>query len=258
MFDELYIENLNTGDVLDVDDVVKMWTKSTPNRLQSTNRSSKLHYETHWNKARIEHSTPQFNDVFNPPSPKQQLLFKATYKNDTDCTQENTFRAERSTQSQAELIVREGVCFNQFGVVVPLPNDVASANAGFPSELSVCKQMIGKWKEEMKWSVDNRITVQPGESVTAKLLVEEKQWNGEFSITTKLSGKIRVVIRDDFGNVSSVAGDLQEIFSHAKEAGLNAGNLKVLPDAVQFVTNGKLNFRYGIEQKVVVCRVVSP
>ena len=41
--------------------------------------------------------------------------------NDSGQDQQNTFRAERTTKSQAQLTVQEGVCLPVNGVHVPLP-----------------------------------------------------------------------------------------------------------------------------------------
>ena len=222
MFNQTQIDTLNANDVLNVDDAIKNWAES----MQRTSRNgsswqgngtSNLHYEIHWNKVQIDHLKPQFGDVLPPAHPKMHVLYKATYSNKLNTVQENVFRAERKTISHALMTVSEGVCLSERGVFVPLPDIVAKANAGLPSELSVCQQTSRKWQEEMKWSVDNTITVEPHQTVTAQLMVEEKEWAGNFSITTTMKGKVRVVIRNAQGNVlQNVSGDIREIFVSAR------------------------------------------
>ena len=123
-----------------------------------------------------------------------QVLFRSTYTNDSDQEQQNNFRAQRTTTSHAQLTVLEGVCLPVDGVHVPLPPVVASANPGFPTELSVCKKDRKSWTETMTWSIDTQITVGPRETTTAKMVVEEKQWSGDFSVATDISGKVILVM----------------------------------------------------------------
>ena len=82
------------------------------------------------------------------------------------------------------------MCLPKDGVHVPLPPDVASANAGFPARLSICNKDQRTWDETLTWSIDTQISVGPQKTTTAKMVVEEKQWLGNFSIKTDIKGKV--------------------------------------------------------------------
>ena len=138
------------------------------------------------------------------------------------------------------------ICFNA--------TQVSDANAGFPKELNICKKVERSWEEELRWTVDNHIRVGPGETIMAKLIVKENQWEGDFSVTSQVSGKVNIVVRrKDTGEfITAIKGDLVEIFLTAFKSGLRLPGLEISTGQVYFITKGHVNFRYGVEQFVNV------
>jgi hypothetical protein len=249
----LYFICCSNDGVLDVGAVIQLWARRMVEVTgDPVNSSSDIQYDISYNKARIQHGEPSFQDAARPPSPKSTVLFKSTYRNASEQEQTNIFRAERSTTSRAELTVLEGVCLPQDGVRVPLPADVAAANAGFPPTLSVCKQERKCWEEKLTWAVDTRITVAGGQTTHAQMVVEEKQWSGDFTIRSTLSGKVKAVARNRLTGklITTSTGELSTIFDDAQKEGLNVPGMTIEGGDVVFVTRGELNFRYGVEQRV--------
>jgi hypothetical protein len=245
--------------VLELEALIKLWAKKlvlTTDQERAPRGASDIQYEIKWNKVKIQHHEPTYNDASNPPSPKTTVLFKSTYRNASDREQTNKFRAERSTTSRAELTVLEGVCLPVDGVRVPLPAHVAAANAGFPPTLSVCKLDRKCWEEKLTWAVNTEITVDPHQTTHAQMVVEEKQWSGNFSITTTIRGSVKFVARRGNGElITSSVGKIHSICQSAIDSGLNIPGMALIHDGVRFLTTGLLHFRYGVEQNVHIQNV---
>ena len=181
------------------------------------------------------------------------MLFKTTFRNNTDHEQEYSFKTERRTQSSCEVEIEKGVSYGEeLGISLKLPSEVLEIGAGFHRAVSVTKTTQQSFEQEMLWGVDSQVKVQPHHMTTAELVIHEDQFTGNFNMKTKLSGKVTVGItnlRDNNAFIKSIEGDIVEILRReVAENGLQG--LTVGKHSVTYVTVGKCDMRYGIEQFV--------
>lgn len=243
--------------MIDINEIVKQWAlqmfKITKNKEQSKISPDDLMFTVSWKKVKIVHKEPEYQDVNKPPEPKSNVLFKTTFRNHTDHEQEYSFKTERSTKSTCEVEVEKGVCYGQeLGLSLKLPSEVLEVGAGFSREVSVTNTVQEAFEEELHWGVDSLVKVKGNHKTTAELTINEDQFQSTFVVKTKLSGKVLVNItnrKDNNAFVKSIEGDIAEIVKkEISDSGLQG--ISVDKHTVTYVTKGKCNMRYGIEQHV--------
>lgn len=189
--------------------------------------------------------------AINPPF---QVLFKTFFSNNTDMDQEYSFKTERTTCSICEVQIEKGVTLGQeLSINLKTPCEVFEANAGFKREVSLTKATGETLEEELTWEVDSQIKVPPRTRTTAELVISEDQYCGAFNVLSEMYGQVNVSItnlRDNNSFVKSVQGDIDAIVKRECENGQKCFTVK--RKVVSFETAGKCNFRFAVEQHVVL------
>lgn len=114
------------------------------------------------NPFRVRHDPVIYSNIDTPGSPKNHILFRSTFLNDTDREQEYNLKAERRTVSTCSFSIFEGYTTEQAASLeleVPLPPCVLEASTGFRREYTVEQSKDKQIEEELTWSVESNIKV---------------------------------------------------------------------------------------------------
>ena len=119
-----------------------------------------LHFSI--NAYRVRHDQVIYTDLDTPGTPKNHILFRSTFLNDTNREQEYNLKAERRTVSTCSFSIFEGYTTEQcvsLELEVPLPKCVLEASTGFRREYTIEQSRDKQVEEELTWSVESNIKV---------------------------------------------------------------------------------------------------
>ncbi len=111
---------------------------------------------------RVRHDQVIYTDLDTPGAPKNHILFRSTFLNDTNREQEYNLKAERRTVSTCSFSIFEGYTTEQCASLeleVPLPKCVVEASTGFRREYTLEQSRDKQIEEELTWSVESNIKV---------------------------------------------------------------------------------------------------
>ncbi|CAF1314488.1 unnamed protein product [Adineta steineri] len=263
-------ERLDAGShqktIIDLDEIIekwiwKMWELSKRNREDSKYRREELDVKINWKRANFWQSEAVFAHPNQKHLPKSQILFKTHFSNNTDCEQEYSLRAERSTVTTLSFTFTRGFTKEKEGSVkFKLPNEVLEVGGGLRHEQRVDYGKDSTFETLMLWSANSAIRVSPHSKANAELCITEEEYAADFSIEVRFSGRISAMIstrNNTGGYYKYMEGDLATIFSDALRSGnsgISSGQFEVheQTQTVRTVMLGKCAFRYGIEQYVNV------
>ncbi len=139
--------------------------------------------------------------------------------------------------------------------------EIFEANCGFTRELSLTNNDSESIETELTWGVESLIKVEPEHIAFASLVVNEKKFNGDFIITSKIEGFVSVEFRDVKGVVPStytvhnIADIVEEHLEMKKRINKPITYVTIKDGVVVIQTQGKCDFRFGVRQEVVVNQV---
>lgn len=231
---------------------VESWPKSEKKlkKLASKNISPT---DINWKHFRSTQKTT-WHDERKAAIPKSHVLFSAVFTNTTPPTgepQTHNLKTERSTHSSCTITVTKGMTYGaECSVKLAPPNPIIEANAGFKAEYEMEKSSEETFEETLTWSVDSEVVVPPNTETLAELVLEEDEYQGEFTLIRCLEGDVHVNIRNKKDNsiIATVHGDITEILENIKGFKVernDGGAAKVF-----FETKGRVKCRYGIRQRL--------
>lgn len=209
-----------------------------------------------------ESKTPQL--AADSQTTKASILFQTKFTNNTEGDQEYTMRTEKTTRSSCSTNIETGYTKGvEMSVTLKTPCEVFEANAGFHREISLTNSHGETIEEEVTWGVESHINVKRGYVANAKLIVDEKKYDGTFTITSRVAGTVHVSFTNVKDNNSMVYGTSDEIYAIVEEYLETQRCLdnpldsfvQVREPEVIITTKGKCDFRYGIKQQVLVEQV---
>ena len=195
---------------------------------------------------------------------KASILFQTKFTNNTEDNQEYTMRTEKTTRSSCTTTIENGYTRGvEMSVALKTPCEVFEANAGFHREISLTNSHGQTVEEEVNWGVESHINVKRGYVANAKLIIEEKKYDGTFTITSRISGMVHVSFTNSKDNNAMVYGTSDEIYAIVEEYLEMQRNLdnpldsfvEVREPEVIVCTRGKCDFRFGVKQQVLVEQV---
>jgi hypothetical protein len=111
---------------------------------------------------RVRHEPVIYTDIEKPGTPRNHILFRSTFLNDTNREQEYNLKAVRRTVSTCSFSIFEGYTTEQCASLeleVPLPKSVIEASTGFRREYTLEQSRDKQVEEELTWSVESNIRV---------------------------------------------------------------------------------------------------
>lgn len=242
--------------IADLEEFVKTWAWDTFLRTRSK-EYAKLRYEDvrleiNWSRVRFNSSQPEYFDERFAERPQSQVVFRSTYENGTDHTQDHSFQTERTTVSCCTTSVSKGFTKGMhLELKLGLPDEVAGATAGFGREVHMDSTDENTHEEIMTWSINSSISVPAHARTVAELVVREREFNAKFRMNVQIKGHLIVVVtnlRDNNAFVQSIEGDFSEVIKTMKDK-LDK-NVTCNGRVVTWELEGACQFRFGVEQHV--------
>ncbi|CAF1003907.1 unnamed protein product [Adineta ricciae] len=252
--------------IIDLDEIIekwvwKMWELSKRNREDSKYRREELDMKINWKRVNFWQSDATFTRSAQVRMPKSQILFKTHFSNNTNCEQEYSLRAERSTITTLNFTFTRGFTKEKEGSIsFKLPHEVLEVGGGMKHEQRVEYGKDSTFETQMVWSADSAIRVAPHSKANAELCITEEEYSADFSVEVRFSGRISAMIstrNNTGGYYKYMEGDVATIFGDALRSGNVSGcsnqfEVNEQTQTVRTVMLGKCAFRYGIEQYVNV------
>ena len=191
------------------------------------------------------------------------ILFQTKFTNNTMDGQGYTLKTEKTTRSscstEVETSYTRGI---EMSLNLKTPGEIFEANAGYTRELTLTNNSGETIEEELTWGVESLIKVKAEHIAEAQLVVNEKKYNGDFVVITKIKGYVFVNftnIKDNNSLVKATGHDLAEIVKEYIQMQRRIGEpldyVEVQDDTVAIRTKGHCQFRFGIKQEVVVNQI---
>nr|CDS21304.1 expressed conserved protein [Echinococcus granulosus] len=207
-------------------------------------------------KFRIRNLASRHEENTCPPStgvggrPRTCIIFSSTFDNSTSSEQTHSLRAEKRTTATCRLQLTKTVTRNgNINVQISPPNTMIQANGGFSKEKTLTTEKEEVMEEELCWSLDTQVVIQPGHRTKADFVITEGNYTGIFQVDTVFEGKISVILRNKRKQpVTMLNIDDLRVFLRPEQGfkPLPNGN----PVSVVFTNEGICTCSYGIEQHV--------
>jgi len=200
-------------------------------------------------------------------STKASILFETTFTNNTSGDQEYTMRTEKTTKSSCSTNIETGYTKGvDMCITLKTPCEIFEANAGFHREMSLTNATGETIEEEITWGVESHINVKKGHIANAMLIVNEKKYDGTFTVTSTIKGPVHVTFNNIKENSALVFAASDDVFAIVEDYIETQRNLNdpvdnfvsVQGQNVVIRTQGKCDFRYGVKQQVLVEQVPMP
>ncbi|CAF0776703.1 unnamed protein product [Brachionus calyciflorus] len=252
--------------IVDLDIIVEKWIMYMWEKTK-TKQASKYEYEdleviVNWNKVELIQDDAKFDKPNSvKKAPQQQTLFKTYFTNKTNSEQEYSFKTERTTRQTCGFTFTKGFSREkEGGINFKLPQDIIEISGGIRSEHSIeCGKDQTK-EEDITWGVDSIIKVKPFSRTCASLVINELELTRNFSLDTRLKGRLLVTLNNKKENnqfVKSFSGDIVEIIRLATEKYWLPANSSIFEivdiNGTKYARTslkGNCKFRMGVEQFV--------
>lgn len=251
-----------------LEEVIKKWAVkhfecNASFKERSLLKNEAIAMDIDWKRVTFDDDPPVYTP--HPPVPgtgisTNHVLFNTTFTNRTAHEQNFSFKTERKTRSSCTVDVEQGcVTGGEIGVKLTTPCEFLEINAGFKREITLVSTDSQTTEEELTWGVDSQVKVEKGHTAEAKLVILEEEYKGAFEVTTRISGVVRIVMRNIKNNNSfmrATEGSVYRVVEEAIAKGLyrptDALSLNKERKIIVITTKGQCNFRYGLKQTVEV------
>ncbi|KFD58921.1 hypothetical protein M514_00084 [Trichuris suis] len=219
---------------------------------------SDLIFEVNTNRLTIEHLEPEFTQWGNV-STKPYTLFRTFFKNATDREQAYSFKAERATESVCLVFREQGFDMGaEAELTLNTPCEILEFKAGFKYQIHVNKGQEQAQVESIVWGVDSAIVVPAKYETVAELKIEERVYKGNFTVMSRLSGIVCVVLRRSRNNeiIMPFTANVVEIFNEMKNqnsAAVDRGQIiSIQKSWVIIRSTGRCTFQFASNQTVAL------
>lgn len=169
-----------------------MWekTKTTQSAKSVKCELEDLDIIVNWARVDLLQSEAQFERAQNRNIPPiSQTLFRTYFVNNTNQEQEYSFKTERATRQSCGFQFTKGFSREkEGGITFKIPQDIMEIGGGIRSEQYVEAGKDQTKEETVTWAVDSMIKVLPHTKTSASLVINELEFDRNFSVETKLKG----------------------------------------------------------------------
>ncbi|KAM3724426.1 Pesticidal crystal protein Cry15Aa [Dirofilaria immitis] len=205
----------------------------------------------------IRHEEPQYSQL-NCQGARPFTLFKSIYTNNTDRSQEYSFKTERTTESLCSVIREQGYMIGgEAELTLKTPCEIAELKAGFKREMNFNNVNENTKSEVMSWGVDSTVVVPPHFKTEASIIIEEMNYRGTYSVVSILSGLVTISIRrrKDGALVLPLTMNIVEIFRDHLESRHVRKDIKACAmiegaQCVRIISRGTCSFQFALKQRI--------
>jgi hypothetical protein len=185
--------------LVDLDLIVEKWISFMWERSKSKKEKTNpvefedLELVANWNKVELVQDDAKFDStLFGNKAPVAQTLFTTHFTNKTDNVQEYSFKTERTTRQSCCFSFMKGFTREkEGGLNIKLPQEILEIGGGVRSTQQIQCGKDQTNEEEVSWSVDSLIKVQPKCKTTASLVITEVKLEKTFSLSCYLKGDLK-------------------------------------------------------------------
>lgn len=241
------------ANVTDIEQMVKTWAWTsfvkTRGKDHQKLKFDDVKMDLNWSRVKFTPTAPEYFDTNMVDQPNSKIVFTSTFENTTNSEQEHSFTTERTTVCTSTTSISSGYTKGfHLELKLGLPEEVASATAGFGREVNVETTEEQTTEQSITWSVNSNIRVPKMHKTSAKMEVKEKEFTGKFKLSVRIRGTVIVAftnIRENNAFIHSSEGDISQILAEAKGTGY-----KIEGKTAIFEVEGQSKFRFGVEQQV--------
>lgn len=200
--------------------------------------------------------------TFNTEEPKytqegtdqfsSNVIFRSVFENKSNEPQTHSLRTERQTVASCVCSLSKGYTTGlNLGLEISAPQEIAKASVGYSKGFSVTNTRETTNQKTLTWTTEGNLTVAKGTTLVAELQIKERQCAYTFSTRVAIKGTVVVNFysrRDNNKYLMVFTGDMKEILLEDK----SIPNLKTEGRTVFLDIDGKCNFKFGIEQQIVI------
>ncbi|KAL7668571.1 hypothetical protein ACOME3_009268 [Neoechinorhynchus agilis] len=182
---------------------------------------------------------------------QQHVLYRSRFVNDTNNDQSYNLKAERRTVARCKISLIEGYkaeVGSNAALSVPLPNCVLKMSANLKTEYSLEDRIERDIEEELRWSAESVVKVPSMSVTTAELIVDEDEYDGDFTIRSSFTGEIKVLLKHSKTGMTLLEmrfTDLADVFT-VQDGFQPIENTQ----GVAMVSRGHCSIHFGIDQKI--------
>jgi hypothetical protein len=258
--------------IIDLDLIVSKWASymwdATATKADKNFSFENMDMTINWTRLNLVQEDVKFSEspghsIAGNPKPRTHTLFRTFFTNSTDEKQTFSIKAERVTRQTSTFTFTEGFTREKDAhLTFKIPNDIVEIGGGMRREHTIECGKDRTEEEEVRWGVDSTIEVKAKSKVCASLLMNELELDGQFTVETRLRGRVVVTLSNRLGEPAffkSFSGDIVEIVEKAVGKNwLPANRLSVFQIVregerfVKTVVKGQCKFRLGVEQHVTL------
>ena len=245
-----------------MEDMIDEWIdkmdglQNKPETDSSTDKP-RMKYDINWSRVKIRHENPVPVDDTIDKKPSSVLVAHTSTVDNSGGSQSLTQKfSARRTESCCEVLFHKGLDIPMRSIL-PLPDAVKVPMSGM--ELVIQETGLeAVLEEKMSWQIENTVTVSKKEIIKVTTTLEEQQWEGDFTVTTKVSGKVVIAVYENNHFKRSHIAPISNIFKHAKEVNPEKySNIQIRNDTVQLETSGSMKFMFNVGHNTKVEKMKS-
>lgn len=204
-----------------------------------------------WSKVTFKAEDPDYEPI-GADQYSTNVIFKSVFENKSAKPQTHILKAERQTVSECKCTMSKGITTGgECGLEISAPGEIAKASVGFSKGIEVQDSTESTNQKTLTWSTEGNITVDGKSTLTAEIHIKEKQCEYKFTSRVRVSGIVAVNFysrKDNNKYLMAFTGDMCTILLADK----SIKDLKTKGNAAILEIAGKCDFKYGIEQQIVV------
>ncbi|PAV71409.1 hypothetical protein WR25_03500 [Diploscapter pachys] len=193
-----------------------------------------------------------------PSGAKPYTLFKSVYTNSTNRPQEYSFKTERTTESLCSIVREQGYTIGaEAELTLKVPCEIGELKAGFKHEMHFNNLNENCQTETLSWGVDSNVTVPPHYITEASIVIDELNYKGSYTVTSRLSGWVIISIRRRRDNalVMPLRVNVVEVFRHLLDSPYCKKEIKgtVSIDqnrCVRLISKGSCHYQFAMKQRI--------
>ncbi|XP_046338828.2 uncharacterized protein LOC124120123 [Haliotis rufescens] len=238
--------------VTDLDELLKQWAWKMYTRTKNTVSIDNAQLDVVWNKVRFQSAQANFSKQHASNVPQSQIVFSSTFDNETTQYQQHNFQTQRSTIATVTTAMSKGFTRGvNAGIKLPVPPEVLSSTAGFGNEVTIECEDEYSVQKSLSWAVNTTVNAPKEMRTVAELEILENEFKCNFKMNVSFRGTVRVNITElPSEKVLIFQNDIAQILGDS--GSLLPDCVEITPKKVVWPVIGKVQFRYGVSQKVRV------
>ena len=250
------LTKMGSNGVIDLEEIVvaRAWTIYKRNRKRwQPKHLDDVDLVFDWNRVSFVVEKPKFSEKTTIEQPKfaSNVIFKSVFENKSKIAQTHSLKAERQTVATCKSSLTKGFTRGlSVGLTFTAPQNIINASVGYSEGFSVTSVKETTDQKTLTWATEGTLTVPAESTLTAELQIIEEQSDYIFTTRVAIRGTVIVNIYKRKNNkfLKVYTGDMESILTQTD----SLRDLKTEGRTVYLDVEGECNFKFGIEQQIVI------